>query len=126
MLALIENKWDVKFIQILPAPTEGVFEIPGKRKILENYFKNIIRFFLDQASSSSDPPKIPHTKSFPVSIILSVKFNPSQLKPLFKTVVIGFPTFSAPFDHMPLQVLDIQNHMPSKASQICYQAIYRS
>ena len=58
MLALIENKWDVKFIQILPAPTEGVFEILGKRKILENCFKNIIWFFLDQASSSSDPPKI--------------------------------------------------------------------
>ena len=29
MLAIIENKWDIKYIQILPAPTEGATENIG-------------------------------------------------------------------------------------------------
>ena len=29
-LAITENKWDVKYIQILPAPTEGATENIGE------------------------------------------------------------------------------------------------
>ena len=68
MLPIIGNKWDVKYIQILPSPTEGatenigkgliitekftqcktsptlkidVFEIPDKIKILKNCFQDM-------------------------------------------------------------------------------------
>ena len=30
MLAIIENKWDIKYVQILTVPIEGVMENIGK------------------------------------------------------------------------------------------------
>ena len=35
-MALIENKWDVKYIQMLTAPTEGATENIGERSSLED------------------------------------------------------------------------------------------
>ena len=36
MLAIIENKWDLKYTQILPAPTEGAME-----KIVEGLHQKV-------------------------------------------------------------------------------------
>ena len=75
MLAIIEKKWDVKYIQILHAPTKGateligeglqftqyktfctlkidVFKIPDNKNIGILFTKYELRF-LDQANSSS-------------------------------------------------------------------------
>ena len=83
MLPIVENKKDKKYIQILPAPTEGATEILEKISITNEftqcktsrtlkidvfeipYNKNIGKLLskyelllLDQANSSSDPTQI--------------------------------------------------------------------
>ena len=82
MLAVIENNWDIKYIQILPAPPEGATENIGKifftkkftqckiLRILIDVFKiqdnknngklcsKYELLFLDQANSSSDSSEI--------------------------------------------------------------------
>ena len=80
MLAIIENRWDVKYIQILPVSTVGAtenigevfitkkfaqfktlrtlnidaFEIPNNKNI-GKLFSKFGLIFVDQANSSSDP-----------------------------------------------------------------------
>ena len=82
MLTLIENKWDIKYIQILPGIIEGATENNGeglhskkftqyqtsctlKIGVFETPDKNIGKlflkyklFFLHQANFSSDPSEI--------------------------------------------------------------------
>ena len=79
MLTIKENKWDIKYIHILPAPTEGgteilekvfitkkftqcktsrslnidVSQIPQKKSI-GKFFPKYGLLFFDQANSSSD------------------------------------------------------------------------
>ena len=83
MLVIIENKWDINFIQILPAPTDVLwkilekvfitkkstqcktsrtlkldgFEIPDNKNIGKLFSKYEL-LFLDQANSSFDPSQI--------------------------------------------------------------------
>ena len=39
--------------------------------------------------------------------------------------IISFPFFPTQLDNAP-QILDIPNHMPIQATQICYRAVYSS
>ena len=39
MLAIVENKWDIKYIQILPVPTEGC---SGKYWRRSSWLKNLV------------------------------------------------------------------------------------
>ena len=48
MLTIIENKWDIKYIQILPEPTVGATENIGEGLLFSKYKL----FLLDQANSS--------------------------------------------------------------------------
>ena len=87
-LAITENKWDVKYIQILPAPTEGATENIGEdmhqkvfitqkftqckasrtlridvfkipdNKNIRKLFSKYKLLFLDEADSSQDPSQI--------------------------------------------------------------------
>ena len=83
MLAIIENKWDIKYIKILPSPKKvlrkiqekifinkkftqcktsrtlkiDVFEIPDNKNI-EKLFSKYELLFLNQAISCSDPSQI--------------------------------------------------------------------
>ena len=117
-----------KFIQCKTSRTLkiDVFEILDKIKNIGELFSKYVLLFLDQASSSSDSFKILILQfhipgaSLPPSPSLS---NLTQSSSRSSLVSLFCPT---PFDHTPTQVLDIPNHMPNQASQICYQAIYRS
>ena len=51
MFAIIENKEDIKYIKILPTPTVETTENIRKGLLFSKYKL----FFLDRASSSSDP-----------------------------------------------------------------------
>ena len=92
MLAVIENKWNIKYTQILPAPAEDATEnvkhhaVPDKLKIIKNCSQNM-NCLIQQANSSYDPSKIlilqfPMPTDFLLPLPSLSNFNPSQLKPL--------------------------------------------
>ena len=71
-------------------------------KNIGKLFSKYKLLFLDQINSSSDPSQTLMLQ-FPISrasLIISVKFYPSQLKPFFNTIftmfLIGFPILSYP------------------------------
>ena len=81
---MIENKWDIKFIQILPTPTKGATE-------------NIGEGFHYQEIVKVDVFETPDSKTTTINTTIP-PFYPSQLKPLFNTILImffiGFPILS--------------------------------
>ena len=141
MLAILENKWDIKYIQTSPAPREGatenigeckisctlkidVFEIPDNTNI-EKLFSKYELLSLDQAHSSYDTSQILilqfSIQILPPSPFLSnfylSNWNPSsrQSSSCCSSVSLFCPT---PFDHVLPQVLDIANHMPIEANRV--------
>ena len=102
-------------------------------KILEIAFK-IWTAFLDQAISNFDSSHILRLQ-FPISrasrspsLSLSnftlVNWNPCSTEPSswFSLVSLFCPT---PFNHTPPKVLNMPNHMASKANKVSYQAVCR-
>ena len=119
MLTIKENKWDIKYIQILPAQQKVLWKILEKVFISKKYtqcktsqtlkidvleipdnesigklFSKCELLFLDQTNSSSNPSEI-LILWFPIPWASlppspSVKFYPSQLKTLINTIPILF------------------------------------
>ena len=155
MLLVIEKKWDIIYIQILLAATEGATENIGEGlhlrnvkhytpwksmyskywliKVLENGFIN-----MDCFSWIRLIPFLIHLKYWYYNSLclklpcLSHYFcqilsYPSET--LFNTVLIMFSSaslfFPTSLDYKAPQVLNIPNHIPSRDNQIYYQAIFR-
>ena len=109
-MTILEERWDIRYIQrkelrrILESEkfTQcktsrtvkiDACKIPDKIKILKSCLKNMNCFFF--RSISNIDITISHTYSLPVFLTIPVKFYSSELKSLFKTILImlfiGFP-----------------------------------
>ena len=112
----------------------NVFEMPNNKNV-GKLFSKCELLFLHKANSSGDPSQI-LILQFPIlrasrtplpsmSNVTLSNWNPSttQSSSCSLSVSLFYPT---PFDHTSPHVLDIPNHMPSPAKQICYRAIHRS
>ena len=112
----------------------NVFEMPNNKNVGKLFSKYEL-LFLHKANSSGDPSQI-LILQFPIlrasltplpslSNVTLSNWNPSTTQSSSCSLSVSL-FYSTPFDHTPPHVLDIPNHMPSPAKQICYQAIYRS
>ena len=104
-----------------------------RNKNIVKLFSKYVLLFLDQANSNSDlsqtlilefpkPGAFLSPSPFPSNFTLANWKLYSTQSSCFSSVSPFFPN---PCDHMPPQLFDILNHMPSQANQIYYQAISR-
>ena len=110
-----------------------VFEIPDKKNIGKLFSKNEL-LFLDHAIPRSDSTQIPILQlsipraSLPPSRYLSnitlCNWNPSSTQ--FYSCSSSVSLFCPPlFNHIPQQISDIAELMPSQANQLYHESIIR-
>ena len=108
-------------------------EIPHNKNIVKLFSKYVL-LFLDQANSNSDLSQIlilkfPKPTAFLSHSPFPSNFTLANWKPYstqsscFSSVSLFFPN---PCVHMPPQLFDRSNHMPSQTNQIYYRAISTS